>query len=166
VAGYTIHTVARRDESMEDLVRVSGLSKRFGMLAAVDGLSFELKKGETLGVLGPNGAGKSTLFNLITGDERASAGSIFFQGQDITRLPAYMRARRGIGRSYQIPRPFGGMTVYENLLVAATFASGKSEAVARTQTARTCPCPGHSPASSVAGRDCGRTDRKRVSHSR
>ncbi len=113
---------------MEDLIRVSGLSKRFGMLTAVDGLSFELKKGETLGILGPNGAGKSTLFNLIAGDEHASAGSIFFEGQDITHLPAYMRARRGIGRSYQIPRPFGGMTVYENLLVAATFASGKSEA--------------------------------------
>ena len=80
MAGYTIHTVARRDESMEDLVRVSGLSKRFGMLAAVDGLSFELKKGETLGVLGPNGAGKSTLFNLITGDERASAGVAYGSG--------------------------------------------------------------------------------------
>jgi branched-chain amino acid transport system ATP-binding protein len=113
---------------MEDLIRVSGLSKRFGMLTVVDGLSFELKRGETLGILGPNGAGKSTLFNLITGDERVSAGSIFFEGQDITHLPAYMRARRGIGRSYQIPKPFGGMTVYENLLVAATFASGNSEA--------------------------------------
>lgn len=113
---------------MEELIRVSGLSKRFGMLTAIDGLSFELKKKETLGILGPNGAGKSTLFNLITGDERVSAGSIFFEGEDITRLPAYMRARRGIGRSYQIPRPFGRMTVYENLLVAATFASGKSEA--------------------------------------
>lgn len=112
---------------MEDLIRIRDLSKRFGSLKAIDGLSLDVKRGEILGILGPNGAGKSTLFNLITGDQRPSAGSILFEGQDITHLPAYARCRLGIGRSYQIPRPFGRMSVFENLLVAATFASGKSE---------------------------------------
>ena len=112
---------------MEYLIRIVDLSKNFGSVRALDGLSLDLMRGETLGILGPNGAGKSTLFNLITGDYRPSAGSIFFEDRDITYLPAYARCRLGIGRSYQIPRPFGRMTVFENLLVAAAFATGKSE---------------------------------------
>lgn len=114
---------------MEDLISIRDLSKSFDSFRAVDGLSFDLKRGETLGILGPNGAGKSTLFSLITGDYHATTGSIIFDGQDITRFPAYARCRLGIGRSYQIPRPFGRMTVFENILVAATFASGKNESV-------------------------------------
>jgi len=112
---------------MDDLIRVTDLSKTFGTFTAVDGLSFELKHGEALGILGPNGAGKSTLFNLISGDYRPSRGQVFFEGRDITHLPPYARCHLGIGRSYQIPRPFGRMSVFENLLVAATFASGKSD---------------------------------------
>ena len=96
---------------MSALLSVNGLSKHFGALKAVDNLSFDVGKGEALGILGPNGAGKSTLFNLITGDLKASAGVIRFQDQNITHLPSYVRCRRGIGRSYQIPKPFGGMTV-------------------------------------------------------
>ena len=111
---------------MSALLSVNGLSKHFGALKAVDNLSFDVGKGEALGILGPNGAGKSTLFNLITGDLKASAGVIRFQDQDITNLPSYVRCRRGIGRSYQIPKPFGGMTVFENVLAAASFASGKN----------------------------------------
>jgi branched-chain amino acid transport system ATP-binding protein len=110
---------------MAALLRVDGVSKHFGALKAVDNLSFDVAKGEAIGILGPNGAGKSTLFNLITGDVRPSAGTIRFQGQDITNLPSYVRCRQGIGRSYQIPKPFGGMTVFENVLAAASFASGK-----------------------------------------
>jgi branched-chain amino acid transport system ATP-binding protein len=113
---------------MDDLIRVKNLSKAFGAFRAVDGVSFELKKGQALGILGPNGAGKSTLFNLISGDERPTEGAIFLDAREITNLPAYVRCHLGIGRSYQIPRPFGGMSVFENLLVAATYASGKSEA--------------------------------------
>ena len=111
---------------MAALLRVDGVSKHFGALKAVDNLSFDVAKGEALGILGPNGAGKSTLFNLITGDVRPSTGIIRFQGRDITSLPSYVRCRQGIGRSYQIPKPFGGMTVFENVLAAASFASGKS----------------------------------------
>jgi len=116
---------------VDDLLRIDNLSKRFGSLTAVDGLSLSLKQGETLGILGPNGAGKSTLFNLIAGDLQPTTGSIYFRGRDVTGLPSFRRCRMGIGRSYQIPRPFGRMTVFENLLTAATFASGKSEAACR-----------------------------------
>src|SRR5262249_16247573 len=96
-------------------------------LRAVDGLSFEVGEGEALGILGPNGAGKSTLFNLISGDIRPSAGAIRLRGREITHLPSYKRCRMGIGRSYQIPRPFGRMTVFENVLAAASFSSGRGE---------------------------------------
>ncbi len=113
---------------MPALLRVEGVSKDFAALKAVDNLSFEVGQGEALGILGPNGAGKSTLFNLITGDYPASTGAIYFQDRKITHLPSYKRCRLGIGRSYQIPRPFGRMTVFENVLVAAAFTSGRGEA--------------------------------------
>ena len=116
------------DGNMPPLLRVDDVSRSFGALRAVDGLSFKVDEGEALGILGPNGAGKSTLFNLITGDLRPSAGAIRLRGHEITHMASYQRCRLGIGRSYQIPLPFGRMTVFENVLAAATFSSGKSEA--------------------------------------
>jgi branched-chain amino acid transport system ATP-binding protein len=93
-----------------------------------DNLSFEVEKGEALGVLGPNGAGKTTVFNLITGGLAPNAGRIQFNGRDITKLTPHERCRAGIGRSYQVALPFEGMTVFENLLVGAMFGdSGRSE---------------------------------------
>jgi branched-chain amino acid transport system ATP-binding protein len=112
---------------MAPLLRVDGVSRNFGALRAVDDLSFAVGEGEALGILGPNGAGKSTLFNLISGDIRPSAGAILLRGRDITHLPSYKRCRLGIGRSYQIPQPFGRMTVFENVLAAASFSSGRGE---------------------------------------
>jgi branched-chain amino acid transport system ATP-binding protein len=91
-------------------------------------VSFSVPRGQALGIIGPNGAGKSTLFNLITGNIAPSAGRITFLGQDVTRLPAMERVRMGVGRSFQIPQPFEGLTVYENLAVAASFGRGRSEA--------------------------------------
>ena len=87
-----------------------------------------LDEGEALGIIGPNGAGKSTLFNLITGSLTSDTGTTNFDGNDMTNLPAYARCRAGIVRSYQIPHPFGGMTVFENLLVGAAFGGGEKEA--------------------------------------
>jgi branched-chain amino acid transport system ATP-binding protein len=113
---------------MPPLLRLDGISKSFGALQVIDRLSLTLGAGEALGIIGPNGAGKSTMFNLVTGDLRPSAGRVLFAGEDITSYPAYARCRRGIGRSYQIPHPFGGMTVLENLLVAAVFGTGRREA--------------------------------------
>jgi branched-chain amino acid transport system ATP-binding protein len=109
------------------VIRLECVSKSFGALKVIDGLSLELGAGEALGIIGPNGAGKSTLFNLITGDVPPSGGRIFFEGREITRLSAPARCRLGIGRTYQIPHPFSGMTVFENLLVAAAFGASLPE---------------------------------------
>jgi branched-chain amino acid transport system ATP-binding protein len=109
------------------LLAVHGLAKSYGALKVTDGITFGVERGETLGILGPNGAGKTTLFNLITGDVRADAGRIEYDGRDITRLPPHQRCRRGIGRSYQVPQPFGHMTVFENLVTAACFGAGETE---------------------------------------
>ena len=115
---------------MNDLLNLSQVNKRYGALQVTDNLSFSLGEGEALGIIGPNGAGKSTLFNLITGNVRPDSGNIVFKGQDITALPAAERCTAGIGRSYQIPHPFVGMTVFENVLVGATFGAGLSERAA------------------------------------
>jgi branched-chain amino acid transport system ATP-binding protein len=104
------------------ILSLSGLVKSFGALTVTDDLSLDVAAGAAVGIIGPNGAGKSTLFNLITGDVKPDAGSIRFLGQEIAGMPAHRRAALGIGRSYQIPLPFDGMSVLENLLVGALFA--------------------------------------------
>jgi branched-chain amino acid transport system ATP-binding protein len=103
------------------LLAVSSVSKRFGALKVIDDLSFEVAPGEALGIVGPNGAGKTTLLNLIAGELRPDAGTIRFDGRDITRASVHARCRLGIGRTSQMPRPFEGLTVFENALVGATF---------------------------------------------
>ena len=103
---------------MEALLTLHNVTKRYGALTVTDAFSLEVERGVTLGILGPNGAGKTTLFNLISGDVRPDAGTIRFAGSDITRAAPHRRCRLGIGRSYQVPHPFAGMSVFENLLVA------------------------------------------------
>ena len=110
-----------------DLLVVQGLSRSFGSLAAVSDLSFEVHRGEILGIMGPNGAGKTTVFNLLTGVLKPDCGSVILDGKDITRLSAAKRCRAGIGRTYQVPRPFTKMTVLENLMVAAVHGGGLLE---------------------------------------
>lgn len=105
----------------EVLLRVEGVSKRFGGFTALEGISVDIRSGERFGLIGPNGSGKTTLINCISGVLPSDGGSIRFDGNDITRLPAYKRTRRGIARSFQVPRPFRSMTVLENLLVAIDF---------------------------------------------
>ena len=97
-----------------------GLRKQFGALAALDGVDFTVAAGEAVGIVGPNGAGKTTLLNVLAGTVGPSSGSISFQGGDVTRAGASRRSRLGIARAHQVPRPFGGMTVFENCFVAAT----------------------------------------------
>lgn len=116
--------------AMSSILTLSRLSKRFGAVVVADGLDLEVRAGEALGVLGPNGAGKTSLFGMITGTLRPDAGRVTFDGADISALPPEARCRRGIARSFQIPQPFGGMTVFENLLVAASFGGGLSERAA------------------------------------
>jgi branched-chain amino acid transport system ATP-binding protein len=112
------------------LLSLHGVSKAYGALKVTDDVSLTVDEGETLGILGPNGAGKTTLFNLISGDVRVDAGRIEYDGQDVTRLAPHRRCRAGIGRSYQVPQPFGHMTVFENLVTAACFGGGEPERVA------------------------------------
>ena len=119
---------------MTTLLSVNGVSKRFGELQVTKDFSFDLQYGEALGVLGPNGAGKTTLFNLISGDVLPDSGLVYFEGQDITRFAPHRRCHAGIGRSYQIALPFEGMTVFENLMVAACHgAQDASEHLAQTR---------------------------------
>jgi branched-chain amino acid transport system ATP-binding protein len=112
---------------MAALLALENVSKSFGALKVTDCVSFSLEEREALGILGPNGAGKTTLFNLISGDLQPDAGRVWLEGRDITGLPPHHRCRTGVGRSYQIPHPFSGMTVFENLLVAAVFGGDSSE---------------------------------------
>jgi len=109
---------------MPHLLELRNANKHYGALKVTDNLSFHLNQGEALGILGPNGAGKSTLFNLISGDVYPDSGQVLYCGQEITRLPAARRSVRGIARSYQVPHPFSGMTVFENLMVGASFSAG------------------------------------------
>jgi branched-chain amino acid transport system ATP-binding protein len=106
---------------MSVILELQNVSKSFSALLAVDSLSIRLNEGEALGILGPNGAGKTTLLNLISGDYPVSSGHILFKGTEITQISASQRCHLGVGRTYQIPRPFAGMTVFENVLVGATF---------------------------------------------
>jgi branched-chain amino acid transport system ATP-binding protein len=109
------------------LLALHGISKSYGALKVTDDISLAVEPGQTLGILGPNGAGKTTLLNLIGGDVHADAGRVEFDGHDVTRLPPYRRCRLGLGRSYQVPQPFGHMTVFENLVTAACFGGGQAE---------------------------------------
>jgi branched-chain amino acid transport system ATP-binding protein len=109
------------------LLALRDVSKSFGAVKVTDRISLAVKPGETLGILGPNGAGKTTLFNLISGDVRVDSGRVEYEGRDVTALPPHQRCRAGIGRSYQVPQPFGNMSVFENLVTAACFGGGQSE---------------------------------------
>jgi branched-chain amino acid transport system ATP-binding protein len=111
---------------MSTILELDHVQKAFGAVIVANDLSLELEQGEALGIIGPNGAGKTTMFNLITGTLRPDAGRIAFQGADITKQPAPYRSRAGIARSFQVPQPFSGMTVFENAMVAATQAAGLS----------------------------------------
>lgn len=117
-------------DSKTALLQVQGLSKRFGGLKAVNDVSFDLQQGEILGLLGPNGAGKTTAFNLIAGFHRADQGRILFEGRDVLGMAPSDICRAGIARTFQLSRPFGGLSAVENLMVGA-FARLESTTKAR-----------------------------------
>ena len=98
--------------------------KQFGALAALDGVNFAVGPGDAVGIVGPNGAGKTTLLNVLAGAVTPSGGSVHFQGSDVTSAGVSRRSRLGIARAHQVPRPFGGMTVFENCFVGATTGGG------------------------------------------
>ena len=113
---------------MTAILEISHVTRRFEGLLAVDDISFMLQRGEILGVIGPNGAGKTTLISLISGTLAPSSGDILFEGRSLIPLPAYRRARLGIGRTFQIMRPFPGLSVLDNVAVGALFGRGGGQA--------------------------------------
>jgi len=113
------------------LLDVSGLNKSFGAIVVADHVELRIDIGECIGVIGPNGAGKSSLFALISGSLAPDSGSIHLAGREITRLPPHKRVHLGIGRAFQIPQPFPGLTVFENVYSAASFGARLSARLAR-----------------------------------
>jgi len=109
------------------LLKCENVTKRFGGLVAVDDMSFSIDHGEMMAIVGPNGAGKTTMFNLINGVFPADEGTIKFEEVDVTHFPAYKRAHLGMGRTFQIPRPFSSATVQENIAIGAMFGAAGSE---------------------------------------
>jgi len=109
------------------LLTLDNVTKRFGGLVAVDRMSFEIAPGELIGIVGPNGSGKTTLFNVISGVFVPDEGRVVFADRDITRMPAHKRAPLGLGRTFQIPRPFGSATVRENVAIGAMFGTLSGE---------------------------------------
>jgi branched-chain amino acid transport system ATP-binding protein len=113
---------------MAVILSANGLKKAFGAVTIADDIAFDIKEGEIVGIIGPNGAGKTTLFALLAGTTRLDAGKIVFGKRDVTHSPTFERARLGIARTYQVPRPFTHMTVTDNLKVAALFGGGLEQA--------------------------------------
>ncbi|MDR0274675.1 MAG: ABC transporter ATP-binding protein [Burkholderiaceae bacterium] len=148
----------------EPILQVRGLSRRFAGLMAVKDVSFALERGEVLGLIGPNGAGKTTLLSMISGTLAPSAGSIVFEGRDIAPLPAFRRAHLGIGRTFQIMRPFPGLTVLDNVAIGALFGRTNKKALAAArEAAREClRCVGLHGRIDHRADELGGPDRKRL----
>ncbi len=113
--------------SPEALLAVKNLGKRFGALNALDGLTLALAPGEVVGLVGPNGSGKTTAINVISGVYGPDRGEVRFDGRSISGLPIHRLVQRGINRTFQVPRPFKGLTVRDNVKVAAVFGGGMSQ---------------------------------------
>ena len=116
---------------MDTILTFKNVNAGYGRVQILNDLSFEVKKGEVYGVIGPNGCGKTTMFNALIGLIVPTQGEIIFDGKNITKMKANARCQMGIGRTYQVPRPFEGMSVFENVLVAAVHGAGHSEKEAR-----------------------------------
>jgi len=138
------------------------VTKRFGRVVIAEDLSFSVNAGDTVGIVGPNGAGKTSLFGLISGDLSPDAGHVKFAGRDITRLDPAGRCRLGIGRTYQVPRPFAGMTVFENVLVAAQQGAGLRRKASYAAAADALERTGIAGEANVAAGRLGLLQRKRM----
>jgi branched-chain amino acid transport system ATP-binding protein len=139
-----------------------GLHKSFGGVLVIDDLSISVAQGEALGIVGPNGAGKTTWFNLITGAVHADGGKVLFEGNDITHMSRHKRCREGIGRTFQIPKPFSGMTVFENVLVGSTYGRNKSERASYERCVETMEITGLTSKANVLAGSLTLLDRKRM----
>jgi branched-chain amino acid transport system ATP-binding protein len=146
----------------EALLELRHVRKRFGQVIIAEDLSFAVGPGDVVGIVGPNGAGKTSLFGLISGDLAPDAGEIIFAGRAVTRLSPAARCRLGIGRTYQVPRPFGGMTVFENVLVAAQQGGGLRRKASYAAAAAALERTGMPGQANVPAESLGLLSRKRL----
>src|SRR6202167_3277359 len=144
------------------LLELDHVTKRFGRVVIAEDLSFTVDAGETVGIVGPNGAGKTSLFGLISGALTPGAGQISFAGRQVTRLDAAARCRLGIGRTYQVPRPFTDMTVFENVLVAAQQGAGLRRKASYTAAADALERTGMTAEANLPAGRLGLLQRKRL----
>lgn len=147
---------------MTVILQASGLTKSYGGVRVVDNLSVSLAEGEALGVVGPNGAGKTTMINLLTGIVHADDGTVLFGGEDISKRTPDERCHVGLGRTYQIPKPFEGMTVFENVLVGGTYGRGRSEKASYELCARALDRASLLPQANVLAGSLSLLERKRL----
>jgi branched-chain amino acid transport system ATP-binding protein len=144
------------------LLELDNVTKRFGRVVITEDLSFAVGSGDMVGIVGPNGAGKTSLFGLISGDLAPGAGEIRFGGRTVTKLDPAARCRLGVGRTYQVPRPFGDMTVFENLLVAAQQGAGLRRRASYAAAVQALDRTGMSGQANVAAERLGLLQRKRL----
>ena len=142
------------------------IGKRFGALAVLAGVNLDIRQGEAMGIVGPNGAGKTTLFNVLSGAYPPNRGSVYLEGRDVTALGAPARCRMGIARSHQVPRPFGGMTVFENLHVAAAAGAALKGSAAHEVCIDALDLCGMLPLANRRADTLGLLDRKRLEMAR
>jgi branched-chain amino acid transport system ATP-binding protein len=150
----------------ESILSAHGVAKAFKALVVLRGVNFTIAKGEAIGIVGPNGAGKTTLLNVLSGAYAPSEGQILWRGADVTRLSAAGRCRLGIARSHQIPRPFGGMTVFENLYVAAAVGGNLRGQKTYQRCAESLQLCGMLPLANRRAETLGLLDRKRLEMAR
>jgi branched-chain amino acid transport system ATP-binding protein len=149
-------------ENGEPLIDARGLHKRFNALVVLDGVDFTVRANEAVGVVGPNGAGKTTLLNVLVGAHAPTAGEVRFGGENVTALPTAERCRRGLARTHQIPRPFSGMTVFENVLTAAFHGGELGRDAAYARAAQALTTTGMSGIANRRAETLGLIDRKRL----
>ena len=144
------------------LLKGEGLTKMFGALLVLDGVDFSVSAGEAVGVVGPNGAGKTTLLSLLVGAHAPTSGRVRFRGEDVTSVSTAERCRRGLARTHQIPRPFSGMTVFENVFTAAAHGGGLEHERAYDKTVESLALTGMTGIANRRAETLGLIDRKRL----
>ena len=147
---------------MTALLELDNITKRFGSVVVADGLSLAVGPGDIVGIVGPNGAGKTSLFGLISGDLAPDGGEVRFGGRPVGRLDAAARCRLGIGRTYQVPRPFVDMTVFENVLVAAQQGGRLRRKASYQAAAEVLERTGLTAQANIAAERLGLLQRKRL----
>lgn len=149
-------------EGVAGLLELRGITKSFGRVTVATELDLRLAAGETLGIVGPNGAGKSSLFAVISGDLAPDSGTVLFEGVDVTHVPPHRRTRAGMGRTYQIPRPFEKMTVFENVLVCSHEGAGLRKRTAVDRAAQVLDRTGLLGVANATAGSLGLLQRKRL----